>query len=385
MATPRFAEIHGIEFAISYAGSATTFELSSWMWYAKRLQPGQVMICISGDDSVLAVGNEHGTDFYAGDFNSFDQSQSFGPLAYGRDVMSHLGVPGEANEVLDNMSKATYVITSVTEDGVMSVDRSKNPQRDSGGPDTSLANGIITGSSNVAVVVTRLNLTLAPVVQRKEFEKGFLELGFKITYEEVHAWNEVTFLKGMFYEGRSGEAVWSVLPSRVIKACKALHDPRQYFQLEGLPRYLPDGSPNPERYTVAVKSMLASMAANYAHFPEVPLLSAYVKAFASLPKREEKGFNPEVWGRFHAPWRVQNISASELAEKHRNSPLLVGGEWDSQILQNEARLVLCKRYGVSPALFRETEQALADVVLTDGESVFLRSPLYEAMVMADYG
>jgi hypothetical protein len=199
----------------------------------------------------------------------FDQSQSFGPLKFERDILTRLGVSHQCTHALEQLTKALYVAYPRTGQGFFRVDRTQRPIRDTGGTDTSLGNSI-----NMAYAWMHV------LIQQSEYVEEFGKLGFKMKIRTHENIEKATFLKGMWYRCSHGvlDYFWGPLPSRFLKMGKSLKDPRTlaHYQLV-LKREncLPD-----QRLKRAAELFMNDIAHSYNTFAPIPLVRRFCAQYA---------------------------------------------------------------------------------------------------------
>jgi hypothetical protein len=259
-----YREINKMFFSLSYAGAATDAQLSSWFQKAVQGPIGYFHIIISGDDSLVIVNIGGEIIAFEGDATMYDQSESFGPLQFGWDVCSRLGVGRSEMRVLKQLACNTYLVESKRKNMTYKrcyIDKTNRPLRDTGGADTSLGNSVVMGGAWVWVLLENRMLQLNGI------KESFAFLGLKMKLKAVSPYLS-TFLKGMWYEHEDGP-YWAPLMSRVFKVGKCLKDPRQIYGVKDL--------------SLAASMFLSDVANSYAVFSDVPILRKFVKNFNKHP------------------------------------------------------------------------------------------------------
>jgi hypothetical protein len=314
-------------FSFAYAGCATDHSLSAW-W--RSIECHQVIadyhILVSGDDSLVIDYNQ--SRYFEGDASMFDQSQSFGPLAFERACLKRLGVSNECRKLLELLSVGLYEAKSRDGEGKITVDRTLRAMRDTGGSDTSLGNSLNMGFAWVIVLL-----------QVRPIEDSFKDLGFEMKLKVFDHITDVTFLKGMWYEvcGLDWAYYWGPLPSRFLKLGKSLKDPRSLYD-----RVLW------QTYDQAVCLFLNDLAHCYRDFLQIPLVRVFVKNF------------------------LNGSVVRDLSEKYK----VTGSVGAKPNFNGWAQI--CRRYCVSLGDWEECEN-----MIPKSPFHFLQHPLLEALVV-DY-
>lgn len=339
-------------FHIASGGGKTDVELSKWMNRVLEhyyIPDGEFGFCIlaSGDDSVVAQVNCDGTVvFYEGDASKFDQSESFGPLKAETTMLTWLGMDMVTAHKVFQMAQVRYVVKSHSNDGdqpAFVLNREKRPIRDTGGPNTYLGNTLIMLSAWYMVIrsIQReqwLTFTEDPM---SAIFSEFAHLGFEMKIQRHLEPDDVTFLKGMWYDSDM-EYYWGPLPSRILKAGKSLHDPRSLYGVSSFPR--------------AGHMFLCDVASSYRVFLQVPVLRAFVKRF------EESLEKPAGEARI-----------SEYATQ-------ASGELSGYVISAVAISAVCRRYNCSPEDLRRVETMISNAKALQ----FLHDPVFLRLAEVDY-
>jgi hypothetical protein len=266
---PFVVKIDGVVFSLAYGGAATDLEMTQWMYWVLTDSSCHVHIIVSGDDSLVY---DTRTCLWAeGDAAMFDQSQSFGPLAFERAVLSRLGVSNRALRVLKKLTTATYTSYPRSGRGFFKANRELRAMRDTGGTDTSLGNSI-----NMAFAWVHVSLS------DKEHKETFAQLGFDMKIRYHATLERATFLKGMWYRVKGGpySHYWGPLPSRFLKMGKSLKDP---FTLQHYKRAIQEEPTSEVPFVRAAKMFLSDVAHSYGAFLPVPLVRTFADNFRRGP------------------------------------------------------------------------------------------------------
>jgi len=233
---------------VCFGSGLTDVQLSTWM---RRTQahPDVWFIMVAGDDSIVA----HDGTYVCADASSFDQSQSFGPLAFEWVLLSRLGLPEAAIDVLHRMATAPYSVDRDLDFGrSIHIDRQKRPMRDTGGPDTTIGNSIVMAAAWLFVLM-----------MNGDYVQLFLFLGFAMKINRCTI-DTANFLKGS-WPTIDGERCWLPLPSRFLKFGKSLTDPRVIFRTKDLLR--------------ACQMFCHNLASSYQTASAVPLIGTFVTKY----------------------------------------------------------------------------------------------------------
>jgi hypothetical protein len=298
-----------------YWGAGSTDEdLTKWMAQILSYHQNAVFINVAGDDSLIGVNQENTVTFYESDARMYDQSQSFGPLMFERQVLSEcLGVEDFVVDLLEDMSFAQYLLPFKNWPRRF-IKRDLRPTRDTGGPDTTFGN-TITMAALAIHFFANLQDTSLPTAE--SMYQSYSHLGIDIKLKMGGNPTEVTFLKGTWYwafsDKRSefGAFVWSHLPSRVLKMGKSFEDPSTLYSnmnyVEACTRFLHDQG-------TAVRGFL-----------QVPVTRAFVSRWNKGKPKKLEEWQVQTTGLF-STWKVDpqcmfdlldyryNISESELVE-----------------------------------------------------------------------
>jgi len=191
-------------------------------------------------------------------------------------------------------------------------------------------------------------------------KERFAALGFDMKLKRTNNWQEVTFLKGMWFpQLGSGNPVWSVLPSRLLKAGKSYEDPRRLYPIyRSIWRRMLKAfriADVGEGLVEAGQLFLGDVANTYASFPRVPGLRAFVDRFQIYASGKSLKL-PE--------WEIAPDPEEEIPE----------------LDEEKALEQLSLRYGVDPEAFRELE----DLYRRVEPYTLLSHPLFLRMAEVDY-
>jgi hypothetical protein len=244
------------------------------------IDPGDVYVIVAGDDSVFWIEIEGEIRGYEFDVSSFDQSESSGPLLYEYSTLRMLGVPPDVTDRLFKIAKSPLRVNLRNGNSVL-LDRSSRPFRDTGGPDTTLGNGIVNGGAIYHVFDNWICWNSISAVE-DSFIMGMARLGFKVKGGFCKGGSE-SFLKGLWYPTDRGK-IWGPVPSRVIKLGKASKDPRVSYKIKSLSK--------------AVARHAAVVADGYRGFLQVPILRIYVAKYGDKLVQVEEEWKIKTSFRF---------------------------------------------------------------------------------------
>lgn len=329
--TPEPFLYQGIHFYFSYAGSSTDSDLSNWWEYVQNvsLYPA-CFIIVSGDDSIVVYRNLQGEEIIEGDASMFDQSQSFGPLELEYRVLAHLGVGVDVIEILRKLTLNKYKLFTKEPSNRNYIDKTNRPMRDSGGSDTSLGNSIVNLQAWVYVILSRETLN-------KSIHDTFLILGLEMKLKIHRNWDNVSFLKGLWYPTYSGR-FWAPLPSRILKIGKSLKDPRVTYK-------------DPSLYSAAERC-LNDLACCYSFYAQVPILRVFVTNFM-----KGKCTNENMLSKYQ-------IASSKDSKPPLYNPISI----------------LSARYDVPESWFVDVE-----LMFPNRPFMFFEHPLFATFARVDYG
>jgi len=332
-AEPEPFKIFGFVFYYTYAGASTDVDLSHWRQIVDSRREDCVSIIVSGDDSVVVVRYKGLTSCYEGDASMYDQSQSFGPLAFERKVLKAFGVDDSVLLLLKTLSENDYLLLNRNRDSRILIDKMNRALRDTGGSNTSFGNGVVMVFGWTAVM---LRCKTYEDFNVSQFEKEFLFLGFDMKIKVV-ALEQPTFLKGMWYDTRAGP-FWAPLISRILKFGKSVSDPRIIYKVKDL--------------HLASRYFLHDLACGLDTFVQVPILRQLVKNY-KIPDR--KMILQGVYD-----WKVKGTNTK---------PKLLKSSF----------INLEQRYG-----FSEREIVAVEQMLPKDCFYFLEHPLFVRMALVDY-
>ncbi len=148
--------------------------------------------------------------------------------------------------------------------------------RDTGGSDTSLGNSTVMAKSWYSVLLgwSRKQHHTAPNLSPSlvDIVAGFRYLGLDMKIK-TPTMDQVTFLKGMWYQTHQGIRAWGPLPSRVLKMGKLIEDPVSLYKVTHLPKE--------HRRRAAAEMFLKDLSSSYKPFLPVPFVSNFVHNFGS--------------------------------------------------------------------------------------------------------
>lgn len=294
-----------------------------------------ITVLVSGDDSVVVVHFGGEVFFFCCDFSSFDQSQC-DLLKVGWVALRYLGVPSAVHMALHKISELPYVAQGHT-GGAILLDRTTRTLRDTGGADTTFGNSVVNAVCWFYVLLKGPG-DRPFLATGEEVTQRFLELGLKAKVSRSKKIEDVSFLKGFFYRGATtgtNRFVWGPAPSRFIKMGKTAAPLSDLY---------PHLGPHE-----AAEAYLASLAATFAEYSEVPLIRAFVRRYAKE-------------GAVALPTDLK---------------FLVKGSGASL----DDPLTFCaQHYHIDPAWFIEVEV----MIRMSRPFTFLEHPLFHALALADY-
>jgi alkylated DNA nucleotide flippase Atl1 len=238
-------------------GPMTDVEMSTAATQAARSAREQLLLFVSGDDSlILAYHTKVGWFAIEGDFSMFDQSQfkesQKGPL----EILRALGTP-ERIITLMKAETTSSLVHTVPHSGITAVIKTPQGQRKTGSVLTSTGNSGVTITSWTDVLNEVGGLSaLADAILSSQAEKllteGFQRLGLKIKLrvtrsDNGHPFVGATFLKHVlmpgFCDGEELGLLACPLPSKFNKIGVSLRHPSEIYDLpieEAGPRFLRD-------------------------------------------------------------------------------------------------------------------------------------------------
>lgn len=332
---------NGWTIRISWGSGMSDDDLSSWMYSAMLPGRALVLIIVAGDDSLVAVIKNNQVTFFEGDAEKFDQSQSEGPLAHERKVMSHVGVDANTVSLMRAQSLTAYKLR-FSDKTQVSILREHHPTRDTGGPNTTFGNTTNMASASADLFI---QMPEAKVPTLEEYKKHFADLGFAMKVKQEDSPNLVTFLKGTWYvlKAKPGSYIdqrswaWGHLPSRFLKIGKSFQNPSILY---GLTPY------------EAAERFLHDQGTSMKNFLQVPVLRAFVAKWnlgRARPLEE---------------WQVQ---ASGIYREHALDP-------------EELGFFMKYRYDIDADEFEEIEK-MASLA---GPFNFLAHPAFVKLGLVDY-
>ncbi len=215
----------------------------------------------------------------------------------------------------------------------MLIDKTQRPIRDTGGSDTSLGNS--------TVMMYAWWWVCQQMIEQEDFSIGFVMIRFaglglemKIKLLDLE---DATFLKGMWYHTVDGP-FWGPLCSRVVKMGKSIKDPRTLYAGRLTLRH-------------AAELFLSDVANSYVNYLRVPLIRVHIDNFMKHPKQ------------------LELLEPHQIAAASCPKPRLVDAAYQQII----------RRYKFTLEDLLEAEELYPLKPFQ-----FTSSPIYEAMVVADY-
>jgi hypothetical protein len=256
---------------ISYAGAFTDLDLTLWYHHSVNglaMMPEDCWagfaVIASGDDNYILFRTRKTTEIYAIELDAsmYDQTVREYLLLVEYMVLLRVGVARETIHLLWKTAHASYLLVSRDQVHRVSLDRSKYPQRDTGGVDTSIGNSIVMLMTTVCVASETVFYTETDRHNLQLWFRLFAKFGLSMKGRIHPAPFLGSFLKGMWFpceieDGFPMDHYWAPLPSRILKATKTLRQPRQLY-------------PEARTTTEAAEMFMNDMAMNYCSFMEVP-------------------------------------------------------------------------------------------------------------------
>jgi hypothetical protein len=310
----------------SYASGRSDLWLSrefckAWEWVKDKQCPPdewRVWIAEGGDD---CIGIDCNGVFYS-DISAMDMCENVYCLRAQHRIFKRMGMPSDKCDSLMAISNAKLVAPF----GV--VDLKGNPQRNTGSPDTTGGNTVVTMMLMTALVIF-------------DFDQEIMtQMGFELKFHRADGPWDYEFLKGLFYPSDGDLPFWwAPMPSRVLKVGKNYKDPRILTRVR-----------DPEE---ACRIMASAQAASYACFAEVPLLRIWVRKWHRVGSSRVEA---------RRPWQIQASGKPQ------------------EINMQESISILAKRYSVNPTDIYTLEALLEKQEMFQ----FIEHPLYLEMALRDY-
>jgi hypothetical protein len=296
------------------------------------MSTGDLVIAVSGDDSVVAWGNNFRFQGYGeADQSQFDHTQDQGPQTAAAIWMRALGAPGWFVDMVYHCCSAAYTVNFRR----LRVKGEAGVQMPTGITMTTLLNSMST-------IFMYLNLFKNPGL---DVPLAGRQLGFKVKYFEFVNLGDVTFLKGWWR--RSGSSlIWLPLPSAVLKIGKILKKPTEIVRMS------PNKKKSERGQKLACYEVGRALASSYGSVPfSYPILGPFLHVLKKFHSTCEKG--------------------TAMAATESWKPC-VTGDYE---LESEAIDAVCFRYGLSTGdIDRVTKLILqvADLPSYLEDLVFLR-------------
>jgi len=207
-------EFYGVKVRIFFAAGYTQRQLSS---IALAMQEGDVVIAISGDDSVVSWGpltNVFSCEPYGEcDQSQFDHTQDEGPQRIAAsEWMRLIGIPEDFIDLCYGCCSWPYTARM----GRLRVKGVAGTQMPTGITMTTVLNSMSTLFMYLWIIKTR----------NAEFSEAARQLGFKTKYKGAFDLGDITFLRGWWRKCADQDGrVWMPLPSACLKLGKVLRDP----------------------------------------------------------------------------------------------------------------------------------------------------------------
>jgi hypothetical protein len=243
------------------ASSACDLELTAWFWTALNRPAGSFSIAVAGDDALTVIVHHDGRVVITeNDFSRFDKSQREPALNYALSTLRELGVPDLERQALASLTNATVVAKRKNKGNDIAVNivitRLTAASRATGDPTTTSGNSINNAGAHYG------SLQAVPEWEPALVSAHMLRMGFKAKLQVVER-NQATFLKGWFvpltdpcketgWNVQTPSALefmtrtdplrlgirhlagapfrWTPLPSRILKAGKAMKCPTEVFR-----------------------------------------------------------------------------------------------------------------------------------------------------------
>ena len=382
------------QFHACYGGASTDYELTYWKSRALQGPPGSVWITVAGDDSALIIISQTGKVIaIEADRSLYDGSQLEAPIVHENQVLKDLGVEETVLTDLCTLATAEWALSD--RKGFIDIRyKTRVMRRLTGGPKTTFGNSVNTIFTEIHGAMAVIKGGCASPYD--DYYRATSSLGFKMKVRVHDDPKLLTFLKGMWFPCALGPDVWTVLPSRVIKAGKSATNPETIFRsvLRDLPKE--------KRRRKAGELFLGAQAANYDSFLPVPVLRAFVEKYRPradgfpfrLARGEDTFWKPTSarglpMAAIHS--RVNKLrhytleypishDLTRMAEQWETHP---GGAslWNPHVDVEAAFELAAKHYGVSIGDLTTLEEQIAKAP----QFFFICNPTVEKMMRADYG
>lgn len=300
---------------------------------------GDLVVAVSGDDSVVSWGNTFGhySGFGEADQSQFDHTQDLGPQYAAAIWMNKLGAPGWFVDMVRECCTGRY-----------SVDFRRLRIKGEAGCQMPTGITMTTVLNSMSTIFMYVNLFRN---KHLDVPSAGRELGFKVKYFPARDVGDVTFLKGWWRW--SGESlVWLPLPSAIVKLGKLLRAPWEIIGMSKAERNSPLG--REVSYGIAANALSMS----YGNVPfDYPILGPFLK----------------VLRKFH-PGR-DGVASKISLESWK--PVVVG----MITLSDDTTDAVCRRYNIT------TDDIDRVTALIEGVSrlpAYIEDPVFDALVVTDY-
>jgi len=258
-------EIKDMPLFWTWGAGRTDLELTLWWDFVVHTQGWHLIV--AGDDmlmvqTVLSTCLDHVAEltFIEGDLSQCDHTSRLGCLFAEYNFLKFLGVPLDILALILANARAKLVIGNRNKPSE-AIEIFRGYERNTGGTDTTFGNSCTSLiAATFAILISEENrkhrCCNCGYISWKnhtavvgEFEEAYKRLGLslkiKVNFAPDRTWLGVdcplpTFLKGTWYpcdpfylEGRIMERAWGPLPSRLLKMCKTLNDPRVTMRYPG--------------------------------------------------------------------------------------------------------------------------------------------------------
>lgn len=210
----RVLMLYGFPVRVFFAAGYTQQRLND---IVAAMQGGEIVIAISGDDSVVSWGplaSAFKCEPYGEcDQSQFDHTQDDGPQKIAaRAWMQLMGVPDDFIDLCYGCCSWPYTARQ----GRLRVKGVAGTQMPTGITMTTVLNSLSTFFMYAWIIKTR----------NPEFSQAAGQLGFRTKYKGSHDVGDITFLRGWWRKTADGNGrVWTPLPSACLKLGKVLRDP----------------------------------------------------------------------------------------------------------------------------------------------------------------
>jgi hypothetical protein len=233
----RVWHVPGRNITLTYGAGLLADELDAWFHHAITTDGWHILV--AGDDSVVIYRAEGKLWIIEGDISKCDHSVRRMALDFEYRQLIAAGMdPQVADFLLSNSGAVCVAGARGADGGTIRVNR--QPERNTGGVDTTVGNTIITGGIHLFACAS-----CRPTSERvlaAWFKEAFAGAGFALKArvwsgpigDLGHTYFGPSFLKGYWYPSDSEFGwSWGPLPSRMLKISKIMTDPVRVYHLPG--------------------------------------------------------------------------------------------------------------------------------------------------------